>query len=71
MKTKVRQEIKNSDLGDLRKKLNDARKALAQAMMDHRQFKLKNTSSLTTMRKEIAVILTNIKEKEAQNGQNA
>ena len=41
-------------------------------MLDHKQFKLKNTSSLTTKRHEIAVILTVIKEKEAQNhGQNA
>ncbi len=71
MKTKLRQEIKNSDVAELRKKLSDARKELSQAMLDHKQFKLKNTSSLTTMRKEIAVILTILKEKEAKNGQNA
>lgn len=71
MKTKVRQEIKNSEVVELRKKLNDARQALAQAMLDHKQFKLKNSSSLTTMRKEIAVILTVLKEKEVQNGKNA
>lgn len=71
MKAKVRQEIKNSDITELRKKLQDTQKSLVQAMLDHKQFKVKNTSSLTTMRKEIAVIKTHIKEKEAQHGQNA
>lgn len=71
MKTKVRLEIKNSDIVELRKKLKECRKAYAQATLDHKQFKLKNTSKLTTMRKEVAVILSYLKEKEAQNGQNA
>lgn len=71
MKAKVRQEIKSSDVAELKKKLKDARASLAQAMLDHKQFKVKNTSSLTTMRKEIAVILTVLKEKEAQHGKNA
>ncbi len=71
MKSKIRQEIKNSEVVELRKKLKDAQQALTQAMLDHKQFKLKNSSSLTTMRKEIAVILTVLKEKEAQNGKNA
>ena len=71
MKTKMRQELKNSDITDLRKKVSDTQKAFTIAMMDHKQFKLKNTSSLTTMRKEIAIIKTIIIEKEAQNGKNA
>ncbi len=71
MKTKIRQEIKNSEVVELRKKLKDSRQALTQAMLDHKQFKLKNSSSLTTMRKEIAIILTVLKEKEAHNGKNA
>jgi len=71
MKTKLKQEIRNTELAELKKKLVDSRKSLVQAFLDHKQFKLKNSSSLTTMRKEIAVILTVIKEKEAQNGKNA
>lgn len=72
MKLKLKQEITNSTPEELKKRLIDSRKALQQSMLDHKQFKLKNTSSLTAMRREIAVILTVIKEKEAQNhGQNA
>ncbi len=71
MKTKVKKEIRNNDVLELRKKLKDSRQAFVQAMLDHKQFKLKNSSSLTTMRKEIAIILTVLKEKEAQNGKNA
>jgi len=71
MKTKARQEIRNSEISELRKKLKDTRQTLAQAMLDHKQFKLKNSSSITTMRKEIAVILTVLREKEVHNGKNA
>lgn len=72
MKLKLKQEITNSTPEELKKRLVESRKAFQQGMLDHKQFKLKNTSSLTTIRREIAVILTVIKEKEAQNhGQNA
>jgi ribosomal protein L29 len=71
MKTKIRQEIKNSEVVELKKRLTDTRQALMQAMLDHKQFKLKNSSSITNYRREIAVILTVLREKEAQNGKNA
>lgn len=71
MKLKLKQEISNNTKEELIKKLLDSRKAFQQAMLDHKQFKLKNTSSLTTMRKEIAIIMTALKEKEVQSGQNA
>ena len=70
MKTKMKQELKNADIGELRKKLKDAHKALAQARLDHTQFKLKNTSSLTNTRQEIAVLKTILTQKETY-GQNA
>lgn len=70
MKTKIKQEIKNADVVELRKKLADTHQSLFQARLDHKQFKLKNTRLLTTLRKEIAVILTTIKEKELNNGKN-
>lgn len=71
MKIKIRQELKNSDKAELMKRLNDSRKALAKAALDHKQFKLKNTSSLTNMRQEIAVILTTLREKELNHGKEA
>ena len=67
MKLKLKQEITNSTQAELIKRLQDSRKAFQQGMLEHKQFKLKNTSSLTTMRREIAVILTALREKEAQN----
>ena len=71
MKSKIRQEIRNSDVTELKKKLIDTRKALVDAQLELSQFKLKNTSMLTNLRKEIAVILTALKEKEMNNGKNA
>ena len=71
MKSKVRQEIRNNDVAELKKKLIDTRKALVDAQLELAQFKLKNTSMLTNLRKEIAVILTALKEKEMNNGKNA
>lgn len=71
MKAKVLQELKNNDVAELRKKLADTRKALSDAVLEHKQFKLKNTSSITNLRKEIAVILTLMKEKETTHGKNA
>jgi len=68
MKSKIRQELKNTDKAGLVKKLAESRKALAKASLDHKQFKLKNTSSLTSMRQEIAVILTTLRERELSSG---
>lgn len=70
MKMKVKQELKNSDVSELKKKLQEKQKALFDAQLDQKQFKLKNTSSLTSLRKEIAVILTLMKEKEMTNEKN-
>lgn len=70
MKTKIKQELKNKDVSELRKQLADTRKTLYQARLDQSQFKLKNTRSLTHTRKEIAVILTLLKEKELNNDKN-
>ncbi len=71
MKLKVKQEIRNSSIDELQKKIAEARKSLSGATLDHKQFKLKNVRSLTHMRKEIAVMLTILKEKETQHGENA
>ncbi|MBI5044931.1 MAG: 50S ribosomal protein L29 [Candidatus Levybacteria bacterium] len=71
MKLKAKQETRNMSIEELRKKVDETRKNFSKSMLDHKQFKLKNVRSLTHMRKEIAVMLTVIKEKEMQNGKNA
>lgn len=71
MKLKIREEIKNKDVSELVKALKDARKKLVDSRLEQSQFKLKNTNSLTTLRKEIAVILTILKEKEDAHVKNA
>lgn len=48
--------------GELVKMVLDARKDLFNLRLDNSQRKLKNTSSLMTKRKEIARILTKIRE---------
>lgn len=67
MKNKVLQEIKNKEIVELRKSVNEAKAELTSMQLEHAQFKLKNTSSLTSKRKEIAVMQTVLREKEAQN----
>lgn len=64
MKSKDRQDIKSKETKELQTMLKDARQRLFQAKLDQTQFKLKNTRSLFTTRKEIAVILTALQEKE-------
>ncbi len=72
MKNKVLQEIKNKEVLELRKAVNEAKTELTKLQLDHAQFKLKNTRSLTHKRKEIAVMQTVLREKEAENnGKNA
>lgn len=71
MKSKILQEIKNKDIKELRKAVNEAKGELLKLGLDHSQFKLKNTKSLTIKRKEIAIMQTIIKEKEMQNEKNA
>lgn len=54
-------EVKEKSLGALQEDLKNKRLDLFKAQMDHERRKLKNTTSLTTMRKDIARILTQIK----------
>lgn len=71
MKLKEKQEIINKEKPELVKQLADLRKKLTAAVLEHKQFKLKNTSSLRNMRREIAVVMTVLNMKEEQNGKNA
>ena len=62
----AKKDKKNNLLGknknELQKMLEDARREFFNLRLDNSQRKLKNTSSLTTKRKEIARILTKIRE---------
>lgn len=50
--------------GDLREQIKKAREELFTLQLDHGQRKIKNTSSLTTKRKEIAKLLTALRQVE-------
>lgn len=72
MKNKDLQALHTKDLPELRKMASDLRSELADARLEQSMYKLKNTRSLFTKRKELAQILTIMKEKETnQNGKNA
>lgn len=64
MKTKDKQDIKNKSVAELRTLLRETRGKLFTARLDATQFKLKNTRSLFSLRKDVAVILTALREKE-------
>lgn len=71
MKTRDKKDLFTKDAKELIKKLKDARDELFTMKIDLTQNKLKNTKSITTKRKEIALILTALKEKELENAKNA
>ena len=64
MKTKEKKDLHTKSLAELRTMLKNARDAAFTAKLDKSQNKLKNTRSIFLKRKEIAQILTIIKEKE-------
>jgi len=70
MKTKDKKELFTRSEKELRKALKEAREALFGLNLDNRQNKLKNTRQLFWKRKEIALILTALKEKEIANAEN-
>jgi len=64
MKIKQKNELFGKSENELKKLLNDARSDLFNLRLDLSQNKLKNTSSIFLKRKEVALILTALKEKE-------
>lgn len=64
MKTKDRKEIFTKTQKELQKALEDAKKSLLDFNLDLKQNKLKNTRQIFWKKKEIAWILTSLKEKE-------
>jgi large subunit ribosomal protein L29 len=70
MKTKEKKDLRTKSIVELRTMLKTARDAVFTAKLEKSQNKLKNTSSLSLKRKEIAQILTIMKEKEIENAKN-
>ena len=64
MKLKQKNELFQKGENELRKMLKDAKENLFNLKLDLSQNKLKNTRSIFLKRKEIALILTALKEKE-------
>jgi ribosomal protein L29 len=63
MKIKDKKELFTKSEKELVKKLTESRQALFNLVLDNRQVKLKNTRSIFWKKKEIALILTSLKEK--------
>ena len=64
MKTKERKDLHTKSLAELKTLLKNARESLFSDKLDKTQNKLKNTRQIFHKRKEIAQILTVMKEKE-------
>lgn len=63
MKLKDKKELHSKTVSELKKLLKDAQEALFSLRIEHEQNKLKNTTSLNSKRKEIAVLKTILTEK--------
>ena len=68
MKAKDKKAMREKTLGELRTRLAEVREALYLLRLDKSLSKLKNTRSILQKRKEVAQILTIIKEKEPPVG---
>ncbi|MDP3988510.1 MAG: 50S ribosomal protein L29 [Candidatus Levybacteria bacterium] len=66
MKTKVKKDLHAKTLKELQTELKEAREQLFSLKLDKAQNKLKNLRAVFTKRKDIARILSIIKEKEFQ-----
>ena len=70
MKTKDKKELFTRSEKELKKALQEAKEALFNLVMDNRQNKLKNTRQIFWKKKEIALILTALREKEIADAEN-
>ncbi len=67
MKTKDKKEIFSKNLKELKTALKEAKEALFNLNLEKAQDKLKNKRSIFNKKKEIARILTALREKELLN----
>ena len=70
MKSRDVKALHEKSAEELKKILGETRVARNAAALELAQMKAKNTKSLNTIRKEIAQILTILKEKELTHGKN-
>jgi len=70
MKSRDKKELFVKSEKELRKALKEAREAVFNLNLENRQNKLKNTRQIFWKKKEIALILTALKEKEIENAKN-
>lgn len=70
MKSKEKKELFTKSEKELKKALKEAKEALFNLVLDNRQNKLKNTRQIFWKKKEIALILTAIREREIANAEN-
>ena len=66
MKTKEKKDLHTKTIKELQTMLKNARDAVFEAKIEKSQNKLKNTRAIFLKRKEIAQILSIIKEKEIE-----
>jgi ribosomal protein L29 len=70
MKSKDKKELFTKSEKELRKALKEAKEASFNLNLDKGQNKLKNTRQIFWKKKEIALILTALREKEIANAEN-
>jgi len=70
MKTKDKKKLQQKDIQELKNELVSSQKELFNLRMQLVQFKLKNTSLVAQKRKDIARMLTVMREKEINNEKN-
>jgi len=61
-----KEELKTSQLGDLKRALIEAKKELIKLQTENEQRKLKNVKAINFKRKDIARIATFLRQKELQ-----
>lgn len=64
MKSKDKKQLAGKSIAELAAEYTKAREELANLMLDNMQGKLKNTSSLSTKRRDIAIMKTKMREKQ-------
>lgn len=67
MKSRDIKDLHSKTVDELRKMIQEAKENLFQMKLDATQFKVKNTSSLTTTRHDIARMMSVLRGKEKSN----
>lgn len=71
MKRNEKKELRDKTIEDLKKTIGEYRRDFFNARMEKEKGALKNTRSLTNMRKKIAIALTLLHQKQKEETKNA